>query len=1093
MWLFCRSLLYCLLLVAWSGMRLLAQPASEQGIPFFTYWSPKDYRADSQNWAVVQDQHGVMYIGNERGLLEYDGVNWRLAILPNQSAVRSLAIDQQGRVFAGAENEIGYLWPDTAGTMQYVSLMAHVPVPYRDFNTVSNTLATRDGVFFRSDKYLFRWRSRPDTPGQGDLHVIHPTTSFHRAFLVRDRLYVRQRGIGLTALVGDSLQLVPDGERFADEGVYAMLPFDRAHLLIGTFTQGLFLYDGVAFQPFRTQADAFLQASQLYHGAVLTDGTFAFATLRGGLAIIDAQGRLVQRVNKAAGLHNDTIGYVYPDREGGLWLGMDNGLARLETPSPLSLFTEPFGPQGAVEDLVRHQGQVYAATAQGVYRLSFTSGQFPAFQPVAGIATQAWAFLSLDNLLLVATNNGVFTIAGDRATQQLADLSAFYLYRSRMDASRVYVGLEAGVGMLVKTQGRWRFSGPVPGTSGVVRSIVEDGEGALWLGTELQGVQRVKFPTRPPGHPIDEGLSVPEVARYAWTQGLPPGYVYVYFVRQRLRFATSRGLYTFDPQRQTFHLDASLGTILADTTATIGHFVEDLQGQLLARLSDQSRVVIGIGVPQEDSTYAWSTFPFRRVAEHEPIWAVYADPVYPGMFWFGSEQSVLRYDPAVEKNYRVDFPALIRKVTVNRQGAGAHGVLYEGMWAEGEKAAPSPPRLPYAHNALRFEFAAPSYDNLSANRYQVLLEGFDQDWSAWTTETRKDYTNLPEGEYRFRVRARNGYDHLSQEAVFAFTILPPWWRTWWAYTLYGLLLGGAVFAVDRVQRRRLLRKERERASLREKELRTEAAEHLANYLQAENKRQTQELEQARQLQLSMLPRTLPIHPTVELAAYMKTATEVGGDYYDADLAEDGTLTLVIGDATGHGLPAGTMVTATKGILGALARQDDLGQVLQTASEAVRRMRLPRLYMALALVRLRGHTLEVAGAGMPPAMVYRAATGGIDVVPLKGMPLGSPSRYPYRVQGVSLSAGDTVLLMSDGLPELRSVTGELLGYERMPELLAGMGGLRAEEVIACVLEAAKAWCEGTAPEDDLTLIVMKMKAPPANGHQGLLTSEADRDA
>jgi serine phosphatase RsbU (regulator of sigma subunit) len=472
--------------------------------------------------------------------------------------------------------------------------------------------------------------------------------------------------------------------------------------------------------------------------------------------------------------------------------------------------------------------------------------------------------------------------------------------------------------------------------------------------------------------------------------------------------------------------------------------------------------------------------------------------VYPeedGVVWFGGVNGIIRFDAQVEMNYAVAYPALVRRVVV-----GADSVLFGGTVPAGMAA----PVLAYAYNHLRFAYAASSYEDARRLHFQTWLEGFDDGWSDWNDKTEKEYTNLPEGRYQFRVRARNGYDHLSQEAVFAFTILPPWWRTWWAYTLYGLLLGGAVFAVDRVQRRRLLRKERERASLREreiraksllheKELRAESAEHLANYLQAENKRQTQELEQARQLQLSMLPRTLPIHPTVELAAYMKTATEVGGDYYDADLAEDGTLTLVIGDATGHGLPAGTMVTATKGILGALARQDDLGQVLQTASEAVRRMRLPRLYMALALVRLRGHTLEVAGAGMPPAMVYRAATGGIDVVPLKGMPLGSPSRYPYRVQGVSLSAGDTVLLMSDGLPELRSVTGELLGYERMPELLAGMGGLRAEEVIACVLEAAKAWCEGTAPDDDLTLIVMKVKAPPANGHQGLLTREADRDA
>ena len=139
-------------------------------------------------------------------------------------------------------------------------------------------------------------------------------------------------------------------------------------------------------------------------------------------------------------------------------------------------------------------------------------------------------------------------------------------------------------------------------------------------------------------------------------------------------------------------------------------------------------------------------------------------------------------------------------------------------------------------------------------------------------------------------------------------------------------------------------------------------------LEAENARQTQELEGARQLQLSMLPKTMPEHPTVDVAAFMKTATEVGGDYYDFDVADDGTLTIAIGDATGHGAQAGTMVTATKSLFSLLAHEPDLKRVLHKAALALKRMALPRLYMALALAKLRGQTLELAGVGMPPALV-----------------------------------------------------------------------------------------------------------------------------
>ncbi|MBT8399377.1 MAG: GAF domain-containing protein, partial [Rhodothermia bacterium] len=108
--------------------------------------------------------------------------------------------------------------------------------------------------------------------------------------------------------------------------------------------------------------------------------------------------------------------------------------------------------------------------------------------------------------------------------------------------------------------------------------------------------------------------------------------------------------------------------------------------------------------------------------------------------------------------------------------------------------------------------------------FQTILDGFDEQWSAWTSETRRDYTNLPFGDYVFRARARNVYGVESAEAAFAFTILPPWYRTWWAYVLYALALGSIVFAVDRVQRRRVIGKERERAHLREAELRAESAE-----------------------------------------------------------------------------------------------------------------------------------------------------------------------------------------------------------------------------------------------------------------------------
>jgi serine phosphatase RsbU (regulator of sigma subunit) len=205
---------------------------------------------------------------------------------------------------------------------------------------------------------------------------------------------------------------------------------------------------------------------------------------------------------------------------------------------------------------------------------------------------------------------------------------------------------------------------------------------------------------------------------------------------------------------------------------------------------------------------------------------------------------------------------------------------------------------------------------------------------------------------------------------------------------------------------------------------------------------------------------------------MKTATEVGGDYYDFYVAPDGTSTIAIGDATGHGLNAGTMVTAIKGLFSLLAGKCKLSRMLQLFSEAVRGMKLPRLYMALALIRLRGNTLQLAGVGMPPAIIYRADTQKVEIVELKGMPLGSFANYPYSESTIILKKDDIVLLYTDGLPELFNPHGEMLGYEKIPQILAESGDQSLDEITDYIRNIANQWLAGGELKDDITFLVLK---------------------
>lgn len=262
------------------------------------------------------------------------------------------------------------------------------------------------------------------------------------------------------------------------------------------------------------------------------------------------------------------------------------------------------------------------------------------------------------------------------------------------------------------------------------------------------------------------------------------------------------------------------------------------------------------------------------------------------------------------------------------------------------------------------------------------------------------------------------------------------------------------------------------AEIEKTQLAAENAEAKTKLLDLENRRKSKELEDARNLQLSMLPAALPECSNATITAFMHTATEVGGDYYDVDLLDDGTLTFCIGDATGHGTKAGLLVMAIKSLFSLMSCEKDLKSILRRSSIAIKKMNLPQLYMAFALARLKGTTLELVGAGMPPALVYRADTGEVETVDLKGMPLGSVPDYPYETQSLEMHPNDVLLLLSDGYPELLRHDDEMLGYNNAKKILCESGHLSPDDIIQRFKDTANEWLQGERPNDDMTFLVVK---------------------
>ena len=241
-------------------------------------------------------------------------------------------------------------------------------------------------------------------------------------------------------------------------------------------------------------------------------------------------------------------------------------------------------------------------------------------------------------------------------------------------------------------------------------------------------------------------------------------------------------------------------------------------------------------------------------------------------------------------------------------------------------------------------------------------------------------------------------------------------------------------------------------------------------LEADNSRKTKELEEARSLQLSMLPGAVPVISGVEIAVYMKTATEVGGDYYDFAVGRDGTLTVALGDATGHGAKAGTMVVAAKSLFNGFSDTPNLLDIFEKLTDSIKKLNMRSMFMSMLLLRIKDKTATISSAGMPSPIIFRAATQEIEEVALKGMPLGAFLDFPYEERKVNLLAGDTIVLMSDGFPELFNDRQETLGYARVKEIIAEVGVRAPREIIEHFSKTGEKWANGRSQDDDITFVV-----------------------
>jgi signal transduction histidine kinase/CheY-like chemotaxis protein/ligand-binding sensor domain-containing protein len=752
----------------------IGQDNKETGRPFITNYAPKLYDANPQNWCIEQDHRGVMYFGNSDGILEYDGVNWRLIKTPKNNVVRSLDCDDHGRIWVGGSGEIGYLQPDSIGKMAFHSLTSHVPEQQRNFKDVWFTKSIPgEGVYFGSFRETFKWTG--DAMVKEDLD----TTKRWANLYVNGKRYLYRFDTGIYVIKGRDIQFLKGTEIFGPSNIGYIDSYNEREIIIVTRNGDFYIHDDEKMRPLHLESsDEIKKYPPIRRMLKLPGGGMAIGSLRGGVLIVDEDGRLLHHYQRATGLQDNVVYDMFVDNSNALWLALDNGLARIDISSPLTYFNAELGLTSNVMSLERLNGTLYVGTTEGA---SFLDPQSGIFKPIQNIGFQCFDLLKANNQLYAVSHNGFQRIEGNQAVTALDDptinFNALALHHYQKDPDYLFIGVAAGVGVVKqKNNTDYELLGRIDGFRDPIWSFAEDDRGRIWLGTETDGVIRLTFNSWPDIEDVT-------VERFGEEHGLPKGQVFIFNINHSLFFSPVRGIFTFNENTRSFSRTDTFGDKAKETGTILmaNHqkevFLSFYKGGALAQ-------------QQDDASYALITAPFKPF-ENAIIFNIF--PEENGITWFASSMGLIRYDGNMNVNYKMDFNTLIRQVTINEDS-----IIYYGTPHDGKKRI-----LSYSANNISFNFSSPFYVQEEMTQYQTWLEGYDRDWSAWNSRVEKEYTNLKEGNYIFHVRAKNIFDMESQEASFNFSIKPPIHRTLIAYILYLLAGGFLIYAIVRYRTRQL--------------------------------------------------------------------------------------------------------------------------------------------------------------------------------------------------------------------------------------------------------------------------------------------------
>lgn len=735
------------------------------GIPNIVNYPKEVYKAGSQNWGIAQDKNGIMYFANNEGLVCFDGTFWRTYQLPNKTIIRSVKITDDGRIYVGGQGEFGYFYPNNKGELIYTSLKEKLSKNDLDFADVWTIIPYKNKVFFQSNKQVVEY----------DHHKLIAYHSIHWNYIetVHSKLLAFEYTIGLVSYENGKWVTFIKPEFFPKNvQIKKAIELGRDSALLFTMRNGVFLLHNNTVSKFNT-ADLSTITDKIITGvSLISSDEIAITTNLSGCFIINKKGKLLEYFTKQEGIQNNNILSVFFDKDKNLWIGLDNGIDVIAYNNAIkNIFPDKNSKNPGFASAI-YDNKLYLGLATGLYKINLKPGNtdlsdlHESFSFVENTKGQVWGLSKVNGSLLMGGASGAFVVK-DNTASVFDSTTGFWSFQpldNQSHSSVFFGGTYNGVNFYNYNAGN--VSNPkVHASFESARFIVND-HGTIWIAHPYRGLYKLTLDAN--HHPVVQFYQDKK-------RILSANYNAIFKIDDKVILTTEKGIFEYSTAEKDFIHIPWMEKIFEGIP--VRFLYKDRYGNLWFCTEDKIGIIdrsSGTGKPvfisELNDKILGGGFQNLNVIDSNNI-------------FIGAEKGFLHFNLAAYQNREKHLNVLIRKVE------SKDSLLFGGYITSS-----SVPSIKYKDNSLHFEYSSPAYgEGLNNIEYSYCLSGFDKEWSTWSNKTEKDYTNLPAGNYIFKVKCRNSITNESSVTTYSFTILPPWYQTWWANTAYFILFFGLLY------------------------------------------------------------------------------------------------------------------------------------------------------------------------------------------------------------------------------------------------------------------------------------------------------------